>query len=95
MYHFFFSRALDEVTQDALLLYWDASFLTLVLFHQPPRIPTALWDLGCSVPALVNLQAQEEARTNARRVMFLALEAAESSAADDTDQPDFPYPSVH
>lgn len=68
-------------------------FLALGLCLSATKNSPALWDLGCSVPALVNLQAMEEARTNALRLVSLALDAAESSAANNTDQPDFPHPT--
>ena len=71
--HGFFCRALDEVTPDVIALCWDASSLSTALFQQPPRVITALWDLGCSVPTLVNLHAQEEVRASARSTMFQAL----------------------
>ena len=58
---------------DVIALCWDASSLGIALFQQPPRISTALWNLGCSVPTLVNLQSQEEARASAHSVMLHAL----------------------
>ena len=75
--HGFFSRAVEEVTPNVIALCWDASSLSTALFQQPPRVITALWDLGCSLPTLVNLHAQEEACASARSTMFQALQPSD------------------
>ena len=62
-----FSR-LCNVTMEKYVLAGKPS-----LFHQPPRIPTAFWKLGCFVPSLVNLQSKEDERTAAKAVMLQAL----------------------
>ena len=69
----FFSRALEDDTSDVIALCWDASSMGIAIFKPPPRISIALWNLGCSVPALVNLQSQEEAQASARSVMLQVL----------------------
>ena len=71
--HRFFSRALEYLTPEVVAMSWDASSLGIALFQQPPRIPTAFWNLGCSVPSLVNLRSQEGARAHARSVMLQVL----------------------
>ena len=68
-------HALDTLTPDVLCLCWDASALSTALFNQPPRCSPAFFNLGCMIPNLSNLQAEEEAK-EAKSRMIQALATA-------------------
>ena len=75
----FMASAIDSLTPEVICLCWDASSLSTALFAQPPRCVTAFWSLGCSVPSLANIQAQEDVRTQAHDRMLQALAAANAA----------------
>ena len=80
----FMASALESLTGDVVSLCWDASSLATALFAQPPRTATALWNLGCSIPTLANVQAQDDARTQARARMLQVLAAVNSAYEQST-----------
>ena len=75
----FLASSIDSLTQDVVCLCWDASSLSAALFSQPPRCVTSFWNLGCFIPTLETIQAQEDVRTHARAHVLEALEAANAA----------------